>query len=63
MEELMKLKSHLQSLYCGAKLTLEREDSAIPREIVLEDMKQYREEIEVIERAINILRRNKEYLG
>lgn len=63
MEELMKLKSYLQALYRGTELTLQREDSAIPREIVLEDMKQYREEIETIEKAINILRRNINYLG
>ena len=57
MEELLKVKEHLKALHRGTELTLERDGCAIPREIILEDMKQYKEEIEVIERAIKILER------
>ena len=57
MYELLKVKEQLQALYRGAELSLQRDGCAIPREVILEDMKQYKEEIEVIERAIAILER------
>lgn len=57
MKELLKVKEELQRLYRGTELALNREDCAIPREIILEDMKQYKEEIEIIEKAIKILER------
>lgn len=60
MEELMKVSAYLKALHRGTELTLEREDSAIPREIVLEDMKQYREELEIVQKAMEILKRYKD---
>lgn len=57
MKELLEVKEQLQAYYRGAELTLMRDGCAIPREIILEDMKQYKEEIEIIERAIEILKR------
>ena len=57
MKELLEVKEQLQALYRGTELALQRDGCAIPREIIIEDMKLYKEEIEIIERAIEILKR------